>query len=288
MQVSIAEIIKPLLILSGFLFLEKNIYSFNFFKLMSRKAQLTIFVIFGLIILAALTFLFFYKENIFELYSKTSILKSTSLSPQVQEIDSFVKSCIKDVGYEALYATGMQGGYFIPPKLSTELGVPYYFVYDKSYVPQKQTIETEIASYINSRLFFCTKNFASFKSFDIDQGRIVTRAEIKDNEVVLSVNYPITIAKDDTTFKLKTFKDIKIPIRLGLIYKAMNTVIKYQLEDKTSICISCLANMPLEDGMHIDMIDYGQDTIIFTIRDENTKEYKKPYMLVFANKYKAT
>lgn len=255
---------------------------------MGRKAQLTAFFIIGMVILAIFVILVVYKEKVFEVYSKISILKSASLPPQAQEINSFVEGCIKNVGYEALYNIGMQGGYSTPPNLSTELGIPYYFVYDKSYVPQKQAIETEIASYIDSRLFFCTENFASFKGFDVGQGRIVTRAEIKDDEVVLNVNYPLTITKDGTTFKLKTFKDIKIPIRLGFIYKAVNTIIKFQLEDKTGVCISCLANMPLEDDMHIDMIDYSQDTIIFTIRDENTKEYKKPYRFVFANKYKAT
>lgn len=256
--------------------------------MMGKKAQLTAFFIIGMVILAIFMILVVYKEKVFEMYSKTSIIKSTSLPPQAQEIDSFVKSCIKDVGYEALYLVGSQGGYFVPHKLSTESGVPYYFIDGKSYVPSKQTIEKEIASYVNIKLFFCTKNFVNFKGFEIGQGRIVTKAEIKNNEVVLNVNYPLTITKGDMVFKLGTFKGIKIPIKLGLIYEAANTIIKYQLEDKTSICISCLANMPLEKGMHIDMMDYNDDTVIFIIKDEDTKEFKKPYKFVFANKYKAT
>lgn len=253
---------------------------------MNRKAQLTLFVILGLVIVIVLGLLLFFKGEAFKSLWEKETQKGIAIHPQVQNINSFVRECIKTTGDEALYLIGQQGGYFRTPERSTEFGIPYYFIKDKSYMPSKEQIEKEISSYMEGGLFFCTKNFIDFPGFDIDQGRVITKTEIGAAEVVLNVEYPLIITKDDTTFNLKDFKNIKIPIRLGIIYGVADEMIKEQLKNKNNICLSCLINLGIEKDLYINVDDYGSDSVIFTIQDMNSQLYKKPYEFVFANQYK--
>ncbi|MBL7100424.1 MAG: hypothetical protein ISS23_00550 [Nanoarchaeota archaeon] len=250
---------------------------------MKRKGQVTLFVILGLVLATSLILLIFFKMDTLKSYIGPS--KKVAVSPQVQNIDSFVKECIRTTGYEALWLTGQQGGYFRVPKLSTGLGIPYYFANGKSYMPSKERIEKEISSYMNMGLFFCTKNFVDFPGLDVNQGRVVTKTEIKDDEIVLNVEYPLVITKEYTSFNLKEFKDIKIPVRLGVVYDVIDEIMQEQLRNKDTICLSCLINLGIEKDLHIDATDYGSDPVIFTLQDKKSQIDNEPYEFMFANKY---
>jgi len=253
---------------------------------MERKAQLSIFIILGLVIVALFAILLFFREDIGAMYAQSGIGKTEALSPQISEIDSFVRGCISDSGYEALYIIGQHGGYFRPPALSTEPGIPYYFAHGKSYMPTKEAIEREISSYVSMKLFFCTRGFDRFDGFEISQGRIITKAAITDNEVIIDVEYPLVIEKGGTSFSLKEFKGARVPVRLGIMHNAASEIIQEQLKDSKNICLSCLVELYQKSGLHISMLDYGEDSVIFIISDKSSIVNKKPYEFVFANKYR--
>ena len=52
-----------------------------------------------------------------------------------------------------------------------------------------------------------------------------------------------------------------------------------------SICLSCLYDLGEENEVHIDMLDYGKDTTIFTIIDDKSQLNNKSYEFNFAIQY---
>ena len=249
------------------------------------KAQATLYVILGIILAFIVLFVVLFQTGVIESLTKQQESK-LAIPPKIQAIDGFVKGCIETTANGALYRIGQQGGYFIVPKPSTEFGIPYYFVKEKSHMPSKERIEKEISLYLNEELFFCIRNFAIFPDFEIEQGKIGTKTQIRDNEVVLDVDYPLTITKAGTTFKLEEFNDIKVSARLGVVYSSVSKMIERQLKDKENICISCLVDIGIENDLSVDMFNFEPDSVIFVITDKNTQIYKEDYEFVFANQYK--
>ncbi|GAG34547.1 unnamed protein product, partial [marine sediment metagenome] len=154
----------------------------------------------------------------------------------------------------------------------------------KSYIPSKEQIENEISDYVDKELFFCTMNFVDFPELEISQGEIKTRTTIEEDKVILNVNYPLSITKENNTALIEDFENIKIPVRLGVVYDSVEEIIQEQLSHE-SICLSCILEVSLENDLYVDMMDYDDETVIFIFRDENSKLNEVVFEFVFANKY---
>jgi len=241
---------------------------------MDKRGQMTIFIIIAIILVGGI---------IFFLMIKGDAGKETSIPSDITPIQSFVEDCIGEIGIEAVYYIGEKGGYFYSPNFSIATGIPYYYSNSKNYMPSKKIVQKEISSYINRKLFFCTKNFIDFPQFEIIQKEIKTDTKIQNNNINFNVNYPISITQGEMTSIIEDFQ-VKVPIRMGVVYDAVETIIKEQLTNE-NICLSCILNVSLENDLYVEMMDYDDETVIFTIRDENSKLNDEAFVWRFANKY---
>jgi len=241
---------------------------------MKKKGQVTIFIIIAIILVAAIALFFIFKD---------SFSSEEGLPPDIEEIYLFVEDCIEEVSADITYEIGLGGGYFFPPKLSTNSGITYYYSEGENYMPSKEQIEDEISYYLSERLFFCTKNFIDFPEFEITQGKIETKTEIKDEEIILDVNYPIRVTKGKQTTIIEDFEEI-VEIRLGIVYSSVDEIIKDQLNHE-SICLSCIFETATNNDLYVDLLDYDEETVVFIVRDENSRINKEDFEFIFANKY---
>ena len=251
---------------------------------MVKRSQITLFLLLGLVILGVVVLLVYSRSSFLESLGKGEQGK-VAVHQDVEGINSFVRGCVDSVGKDAVGLIGERGGYFLFQKLSVSSGVPYYFVEGESYMPSRDLIERELSSYINMNLFFCTRSFVDFEGFDVDFGRISTDVEIKEDEVVFDVNYPLVISKGNNIFRLNKFDDIVVPVRLGRIYDTVYGLMEDQLEVENGVCLSCLLDYALENDLYVEMFDYDSDSVMFIIRDENSLINEKPYEFVFVNRY---
>ena len=241
---------------------------------MNKKGQLTIFIIIAIFIIGAVLIFFSLR---------TGLIKQP-LSPEVESVYSFVQECIEQEGIEIIYTIGENGGYFFSPELSTDSGVSYYYSNGKNHMPSKEQVEEEISFYLSETLFFCARNFVDFQDLEIEQREIKIETEIKDEKIILNINYPITIIKEESTSIIKDFK-LEIPVRLGIVYDSVTEFMQEQLTSE-GICLSCLLDISLENDLYVDMMDYDDETTIFIFRDENSKINDETFVWAFANKYK--
>jgi hypothetical protein len=243
--------------------------------MINKRGQLTIFIIIAIIAAGVVVVFFAFREG----------MTLEKMSPEVENVYSFIEECIKDVGEKGVYRVGAGGGYYIASNFSTDNGIPYYFANKKNYMPSKEQMGKEIGSFVSEQLLLCTRNFTDFPNLDIRQEKINTFVEITDEKVILSVNYPIRIIHGERRSILSEFNGREIRVRFGTVYNAIDTLMQEQLKSE-GICLSCMLDVSLKNDLYVDMIDYNDKTVIFIFSDENSKLNGKPFEFVFANEYR--
>ncbi|MAE43314.1 hypothetical protein CMO93_06065 [Candidatus Woesearchaeota archaeon] len=253
----------------------------------NRKGQIAIFILFGIVILIAVSLVFYIKGK--DAQETSEIPKATELSFSAVPIKNYVESCIKSVGEDAIEFVGERGGYLELPELSTNdyfIKFPYYFYENIDVMPSKEKIEEEISKYVDEMLFSCFQDFIDFKQqgFDIEQENSTTKTIIKQNQVAFDVSLPLTIKKGDSETTIAKFSN-SVTSRLNTIYKVSTQITNIQMRDLNAICLSCLLNLSIENELYINLNRIGNGTILFIITGNSSKVDDLPSTFIFANKY---
>lgn len=229
----------------------------------AKKAQITIFVILGLILLASAgIFMYFQdtKQQIPETVDKASVAQ-------------YVNSCIHDVAKEVITKVSMQGGMYEPILYRTYEGNNIsYWCYGESPhqcingVFTKEDVAGQIVYGIKQELDFCL-DFQSFEEqgYTVAQGNFEGNAVIKDEEVEISITYPIKIENKNTEVVVEDFQAI-IKTPLGQLYNVAHDIINSEAEHEQFVVVPYALN-------HTDIsIEKNKPypSIIYTIKKGET------------------
>lgn len=255
---------------------------------MNNKSQITIFILIGLVILLSAIFLLYLKSNVGE-KERAQIDKNIKAPFELQPIKAFVDDCLKEVAENGLILIGKQGGYYNLPKNSVKnhLFKTAYYYNKIKLMPSLTTIENEISSYINEGLDLCINNFTIFEKlgYDISQKRINAKTTISKEGVFISVNLPLEIKKNEVSQKIENF-NLNVPyVHLKTIHNISEEMVNEFMEDEAGVCLSCLYELSRKNNIYANMLDYLNNTLIFTLKDYNISLKDKPYNFTFAIKY---
>jgi hypothetical protein len=226
----------------------------------NRKAQITLFVIIGLVLLLVVALLLFLPK-----------LKTSKITPgavttpilEVSAVEGTVKQCLYAVGKEGVQKLGAHGGYIYPEKfgiisnpfLPTESSgisifgdsdvIPYWFYLKSSntcktgcVVTSEQpplslkdgdrSMESQLKSYIEEKIGECLNNLSIFEQNYSVQTQIIGKPSvdvyIKDETVSLILKQTI---KASYKGEEKTFEayQAELPVRLKQAYDTMSNII---------------------------------------------------------------
>lgn len=245
-------------------------------KFISKKSQATVLIILAIVIVVSIALTYF------SFYNKNSSIKSSDSS--ADKIYSFTESCLRETAIESLFYIGRTGGYTILPIESQDNEVAYYLYNNQNLMPKKEKIETEISSYVDTMFYFCLNDYSNFKDYNITFNEIKTKTSIESNKVVFNINFPISIKKGSHSYDYNNFF-VELPIRLGIIYSSASQLMDKQMQNKEAICISCIHEIAENNSLDIQMSESSNNSIIFIIRDPNSKLENKDYEFYFVNKY---
>ncbi len=252
----------------------------------NKRGQITAFIVVGIVILICVG-LYLSLAPASEEFEVDEVIDATL---EVSPIKNYVDSCIKTVGEDAVVYIGKHGGYFDLPEESAAdylENVPYYFYINMDLMPTKSRIQEELSKYVSSELFFCLRAFMDFREqgFDIEQGPVEVVSEFFVNKIFFKVNIPLTIRKGDSVTKLSTFSGVVDNKGLDKAYWVTRAFMDAQMEDRDSICLSCLIDLSIENNVHIQSDRIDDDVILFTITDRDTEIDGELYKYMFAAKY---
>ncbi|MBI2667809.1 hypothetical protein HYX17_03500 [Candidatus Woesearchaeota archaeon] len=234
----------------------------------NKKAQITAFVILGLIIVLSSVLGYYYRNQIINSLKEKGLLETVVLPSEVREIEELVNLCIDDIAKSGLDIIGQQGGYIVLPKqgvitpvnpfsnaleifTGSNLKVAYWLYQDanslfESLLPQRQVMEQELENYINANLDNCV-DFSNF-DFGIISGGVKSDVKLLNNEVNIDVEYPLEINLKGKNFKLINFQQ-NVKSSLGELYESAIKIInkennEFFLEEKTLDFINVYEEIP--------------------------------------------
>lgn len=207
---------------------------------MKKKAQVTIYIILGLVLLIAVGMLFFLETEKIEKAVETEIPGEVEYAGQ-QELRNFMDACIREAAFNGIEIIRLQAGYIdIPadtPTVTVKNGkrivvqdglkkvvddpegeneAAYWLDSEnRLFVPTENYIANNLADYIKKSVLLCTDDFSAFKeeNYAIAAGDLNVDVEFSD-EVLVKIDYPISFERGDIKFEEKEFI-LRVPVGLG-------------------------------------------------------------------------
>ncbi|HLD00791.1 MAG TPA: hypothetical protein VJC39_03540 [Candidatus Nanoarchaeia archaeon] len=248
----------------------------------TKKGQVTLFIILGLIILVgSLMIIGFTKLRTPEKIPIENLLQA---APSVK---GFVSSCVESLTEEALIQVGNYGGYIYLPEESTQEAVinsPYYFSGNSILIPPLSSIQTNIADYIELKLPYCLQDFEQFP-FLIEYSNYEVTAKIIENYVVIDLSLPLKITFEDQVTELNLFSYRK-ESRLLEMYTAAEEITELTAEFNPAVCLNCADKVAVNYGFLLDIAEFTTEEIFYVIQDQINKIDDESYQYRFAVNYR--
>ena len=206
----------------------------------NKKTQVTMFIILGIVLLAVIFSVFYFLgDKIMKQSDVEIVFTESSLEP----LKDYVENCIEKYGNEALELIGKQGGNIIPEFYITYtfLGEDSsnniaYLCYTESFEPcanrrplLARYVENELKTYILNGLEECIDlDLIRNEGYDVEEGSKEVDVTIGTNNVIVTLDYPLTITKGDTTINEERFgKTFNVP--LGKLIDVTKDIIDFEI-----------------------------------------------------------
>lgn len=208
---------------------------------MNKKAQVTMFIIIGIVLVVLVSLLVYFKDIIFFAPSTTEDLAS-----ECSQIQDHIKECIEKVADQPIKTLGMQGGYISTPEDTYKLfngSRVSYLCYNmeetercRNRMLQQSDMEAQLEDVIQQQLNTCIniKQFESAaSSYRVEpQKTYQTTVVINNDDITVDVNYPLklTSKRSDLTADCNPHNIAKLDYPLGRIFGVVLDIIDSETE----------------------------------------------------------
>ncbi len=245
----------------------------------SRKAQVTVATLLGIVILFAVASLSFLYQ--YQIQAKQRLEPTVMLPLHIQEVYSYVLSCVKNIAPVGIAMLGAQSGYYEKPPFplnTQETTLAYYITKNESHVPSSEEMGHQLALMIEDTLPVCT-DFSRFPSMLIKSTNPDVNVLLRENDVLVKVNYPLAIVKDTQIVNFNEPYTVTLPVRLKKIHQEISAIVRKDLLQQESYDLVFLLNT----GFDVALIPYNEHTVIYAITDVSSQINGIPYTFLFAN-----
>ncbi len=171
---------------------------------MQKRAQVTMFIILGMVIVIAIVIGVAFRKSISEQVSSLEIGKSEKAKQLENGIRAHAESCLKKIAIEGLQYIFANGGYYMnaPKSISyASYSVPYYLYGKKEAVPALEDVAVNLARYIDDNINPCLSSYSS----DLVVGKASSEVSL-GKTVQVEVTHSLRLAEGDTQVTVKSFE----------------------------------------------------------------------------------
>jgi len=166
-----------------------------------KKAQASLFIALGLLIVIALGFLMYYKSITTE---------PGNNQPSVVPVDEYMTECLANKAREVSLAMAMGGGTFSPDEAISYNNRSYttWSYYEngfgiKNKVLTRESMEKEFAAAID--MTSCTLESFEKQGYKVQAGATNAEAIITDDAISVTLSYPLTFSRGNDVRVYDTF-----------------------------------------------------------------------------------
>ena len=282
-----------------------------------KKGQITVFIILGIVILlGVIGFIYILNKKIDEIKVPVERV-AIDLPNWAEPINLYVEECIQTIAIKGFKNVGEHGGYidlnndwlsgktFSLSENPTESDavllskkgfwpVAYWWYLESpndcincemnSLMPLLSEVEEQMNRYMNTELEKCLDNFDVFKQqgFTIETKSIKTNTSIRQEDVGISIEYPIDIIKGDIRTRIPNFYlelDLKFREIMELAFlTTLNQISEQVQEDILMHLISIYSGVSSPNKMApIGWVDHKSSALTWNI--DNIRNNLKQYVL---------
>jgi hypothetical protein len=203
------------------------------------KGQVTIFIIIAVVIVGAVAAYFILRGDI----------GISEVPANMQPVYTSFLSCLEEDVITGIGLLETQAGYIYLPDFepgsdympfSSQLNflgnpIPYWYYVSgnniqKEQVPSLSEMESELETFVESRVRNCEFEAYYEQGFEIDQGEPSARVEIKESEVEIDLDMNFGIGFDDESAVVKDHL-VTVKSNLGSLYNSAKEVYDYEQEN---------------------------------------------------------
>lgn len=234
-------------------------------KKAEKRAQVTLFVIIAIVIVAAVVFLVLYKPSI-------------APAPTVEDPSSYIEKCSKDATSDAINTISMQGGLINPQNyiLYDQQKVAYLCYtteYYKGCVNQqpllKETVEAQITEKIKPTVQKCVDNVVTEykgKGYTVTSGALSIETVLQPRKVYINVRDQIVLTKGEAVRYEKFNSILSHPLYAFVMLS--NEIVNSEASEGD---FDQLTYMLLHNDIDIDKKRTNVSTI-YTLQDRKTNK----------------
>src|SRR3989344_8900744 len=217
--------------------------------MLKKRGQVTVYIILGIVVIALFLVTVYIRDN----NLLDNINRDVEINAQVLPVHNRMEECITTISQEGVNTLGAQGGKInvenrkslnplVPFGNSLDvfdngaLNVPYWFYrtsngINTQDIPSINDMELELEAYINDNTIFCYEDLKNLDQYTVSyEGDSNVNVEIQDTKVLVSVESPLTVTKDDVTSQLNSFS-VVLDVPLGKLYSTSKDILEKENKD---------------------------------------------------------
>jgi len=208
-------------------------------KISSNKAQVTIFIILALIIIAGIGIFFAFRGSLFQ----------QKLPAELEPVYTYYLSCIENNALDGALILGEQAGYIEQPEFSPGsqympfssqldflgIGVPYWYYISgnrvsKEQIPTKAKMQSQLNDFLKQRISECDFSKFEEQGFDINFGEADAETSINTDKIDVKIKQDLSISFGGITWSGSTH-NVNFNSNLGRFYDLAQKIYAAQKEN---------------------------------------------------------
>ncbi|MAG72984.1 hypothetical protein CL620_01605 [archaeon] len=205
----------------------------------SKKGQVTLFIILGIVILLAVVLVIIFRTEI------TTTKPGEVVPTTTGQVEAVITACIEEIGEDALFKVGLQGGYIDVPdhilndkskhlELAPTIVTPYWAYWQTTDIPSLDFIKEQLDDDVEQHLASCVFDPDKFLGiFDIvERGPVLADTEITSSGVEFNVEWNVEIrnAKGEVVSEVLNHK-AESPVKLKDAYTMARRIVEVEMRD---------------------------------------------------------
>ena len=215
-----------------------QIVTLNKMAPISKRSQVTVFIVIAILIIAVIGIFFAFRGNLFQ----------TSLPAELEPVYSYYLSCIEAEAFDGTLILGEQAGYIEQPEFSPAstympfssqldflgIGVPYWYYISsngivREQIPSKAKMQSQLNDFLEERILECDFSLLEEQGFEIDIGEAVVESGIEIGVVDVEVRQDLSISFGEITWTGNKH-NVNFNSNLGKFYDLAKKIYENQKE----------------------------------------------------------
>ncbi|MBW2973589.1 hypothetical protein KY346_04300 [Candidatus Woesearchaeota archaeon] len=201
-----------------------------------KRAQVTIFIIIGIILLLSTVFVIYLLSR----QVPKPIEEEIIVPEDVKPVHDFVTTCLQQTAKSGTGLLGQQGGFIDVPAVISRtyessiwldpkgsFVIPFWYFDGEDRTPSLEFMQKELERYVYENLKECVGDFENFKDQYgiVEKGNILPTVTIAEEDVVVRLKWPLEL----TAFgRVTSFEDYvaRLPVKLKKAHEIASAVMK--------------------------------------------------------------